>query len=582
MRLDKLTIGSLKDSPSHQFKNLKNVTIDFAEGSWVTVVIGWNGTGKSNVLEALAIIFRDLIAKKRTPEFSFQLSYCMGTGNDKQRIRIDADPDRKKDAFLIYVTNLKENESNSNILDAQDLDVDDTKLSEKPIKLTTFLNSDTQYLPHYVFSYYSGESSRMHEVFRPYLEGYDSKLRNGVDPGLKRLFYAMPVHSQFVLLAFMIQQSDDVRELLEKDMGIDPDEGIESVLFVLKEPGWSKRRGSKKNNSDGDDRFWGSKGVVQTFLDRLQNIAMAPIKVKRDKQITLWNKESTEFQYLFIKDIHALRSLVDNQSPAQFFRDLESTYVSELIEEVRIRVRLKKNDGSVTFRELSEGEQQLLTVLGLLRFTAEEESLFLLDEPDTHLNPRWSVDYISYLKKFIVNDTQQTETSHILMTTHNPLAIAELDREQVQILRMSKQEERRQIVACYPEIAPRGMGYAAIVTSDMFGIASTLDQSTQLLLEEQRAFAAKETLSSAEQHELDSINAKLDRLGFRFFHPDDEYSRYLRLRNSFLIARFNTELPQELAKQVVEMPRVEREELAKNLIAELLSKHPNKDEGENS
>lgn len=309
---------------------------------------------------------------------------------------------------------------------------------------------------------------------------------------------------------------------------------------------------------------------------------MAPIKVKRDKQITLWNKESTEFQYLFIKDIHALRSLVDNQSPAQFFRDLESTYVSELIEEVRIRVRLKKNDGSVTFRELSEGEQQLLTVLGLLRFTAEEESLFLLDEPDTHLNPRWSVDYISYLKKFIVNDTQQTETSHILMTTHNPLAIAELDREQVQILRMSKQEERRQIVACYPEIAPRGMGYAAIVTSDMFGIASTLDQSTQLLLEEQRAFAAKETLSSAEQHELDSINAKLDRLGFRFFHPDDEYSRYLRLRNSFLIARFNTELPQELAKQVVEMPRVEREELAKNLIAELLSKHPNKDEGENS
>jgi hypothetical protein len=60
----------------------------------------------------------------------------------------------------------------------------------------------------------------MHEVFRPYLESYDSKLRNGVDPGLKRLFYAMPVHSQFVLLAFMIQQSDDVRELLEKDRAL--------------------------------------------------------------------------------------------------------------------------------------------------------------------------------------------------------------------------------------------------------------------------------------------------------------------------------------------------------------------------
>lgn len=580
MRLDKLTIGSPKDSPSHQFKNLKNVTIDFAKGRWVTVVIGWNGTGKSNVLEALAIIFRDLIAKKRTPQFAFQLSYYMGSGDDQRRIHIDADSDRKKDAFLIYVSDIKKDKLDSNIFDAQD--VNDIKQSGNLVKLTTFLNADVQHLPRYVFSYYSGESSRMHEVFRPYLESYDSKLRNGIDPGLKRLFYAMPVHSQFVLLAFMIQQSDDVRELLEKDLGIDPNEGIESVLFVLKQPGWSKRRGNKKNNSDGDERFWGAKGVVQTFLDRLQDIALAPIKVKRDKQITLWNKESTEFQYLFIKDIQALRNLVDTQSPAQFFRDLESTYVSELIEEVRIRVRLKKNDGSVTFRELSEGEQQLLTVLGLLRFTAEEESLFLLDEPDTHLNPRWSVDYISYLKKFIIDGAQQTETSHILMTTHNPLAIAELDREQVQILRMSNQEERRQIVSCYPEIAPRGMGYAAIVTSDMFGIASTLDQSTQLLLEEQRAYAAKETLSLNEQHNLDSINAKLDRLGFRFFHPDDEYSRYLRIRNTFLIARFNTELPQELARQVVEMPREDREELARNLITELLSKHPNVDEGESS
>lgn len=113
MRLDKLIIGSPKDSPSHRFKNLKNVTIDFSQKHWMTVVIGWNGTGKSNVLEALAIIFRDLIAKKRMPEFAFQLSYYMGD-NDKQiRIYIDADPDRKKDAFLIYIFDKEESGSNN-------------------------------------------------------------------------------------------------------------------------------------------------------------------------------------------------------------------------------------------------------------------------------------------------------------------------------------------------------------------------------------------------------------------------------------------------------------------------------------
>lgn len=568
MRLDKLTIGSAKDSQTHQFKNLKNVTIDFDQDHWVTVVIGWNGTGKSNVLEALAIIFRDLIGKERKPAFAFKLAYRMGTGEGVRHIHVDADPDRENEPFIIHVATDSDARGEGTLIPFIEVDEAVSALRGKAIKLTAFLNADAEYLPRYVFSYYSGESSRMHEVFRPYLESYDSKLRNGEDPGLKRLFYAMPVHSQFVLLAFMIQQSDVVRAFLDDHLGIDPDDGIESVLFVLRQPPW------KSKAPDGDPRFWNARGVVRDFLSRLQDIALAPIEISRQVSTSIWNKKNLQFKYLYVKDIAALRSLVGNQAPAQFFRDLESTYVSELIEEVRIRVRLKKNDGSVIFRELSEGEQQLLTVLGLLRFTAEDESLFLLDEPDTHLNPRWSVDYISYLKQFIANGTKQEETSHILLTTHNPLAVAELDREQVQILRMSKQEGQRQILACYPEVAPRGMGYAAIVTSDMFGIASSMDASTQLQLEKQRALGAKPDLSVTEQGTLDKINDDLNRLGFRFFHPDDEFSRYLRLRNEALKARFGVIDPLDLAEKAVTMTRQEREDLATDLITKLV-------EGEN-
>jgi len=589
MRLDKLTIGSAKDSPSHQFKNLKNVTIDFDEDHWVTVVIGWNGTGKSNVLEALAIIFRDLIAKKRQPEFAFRLEYFMGAGDALRLIQIDADPDREKEPYSIHVATAVQIEQFKQVTSAHEtstvrsepenlsLIFDETKpelhtepsVSNKkplgaPIKITAFLDADTEYLPRYVFSYYSGESPRMHEIFLPYLEGYDSKLRNGEDPGLKRLFYAMPVHSQFVLLAFLIHQSETVRHFLDKHLGLDPDEGIESVLFVLRQPPW------KSKAADGDPRFWNARGVVKNFLSRLYDVALAPIEIKRRVPTSIWNKKNLQFKYLYVKDIAALRQLVGDLSPAQFFRDLESTYVSELIEEVRIRVRLKKNDGSVTFRELSEGEQQLLTVLGLLRFTAEDESLFLLDEPDTHLNPRWSVDYIEYLKEFVTSEDQREDLSHILLTTHNPLAIAELVRDQVQILRLEADKDKRRIVACPPEMDPRGMGYAAIVTSDMFGIASTLDQSTQLLLEHQRAYAAKEQLTDEEQRKLDQINTQLERLGFRFFHPDDEYSRYLRLRNALLTSRFETQDPTELAKQVIALNRDERESLAKQLITEMI------------
>ena len=523
MRLEKLTIGSVKESSTHQFKNLKNITIDFDQNHWVTVVIGWNGTGKSNVLEALAIIFRDLIGKKRTPAFAFQLAYRMGAGENLRHIHIDADPDREKDPILIRVADSQEIKQNDRVHSVFDFGDDADKSPKgKPIKLTAFLNADTEYLPRYVFSYYSGESPRMHEVFRPYLEGYDSKLRKGEDPGLKRLFYAMPVHSQFVLLAFLIQQSDVVRAFLDDHLGLDPDEGIESVLFVLRQPPW------KSKAIDGDPRFWNARGVVRDFLSRLYDIALAPVDISRRVSTSIWNTETLQFKYLYVKDIAALRRLVGNQAPAKFFRDLESTYVSELMEEVRIRVRLKKNDGSVTFRELSEGEQQLLTVLGLLRFTAENESLFLLDEPDTHLNPRWCVDYLNYLKSFVGENSEGQDNSHIVLTTHNPLAIAELVKEQVQIL--YRDPSAQTVHAENPAIDPKGMGFAGIITSDMFGLGSSLDEATNKDLLALHQLSTQGKLSDADRSELVEIRKRLEGLDFNFGSRDRLEQEYLRAR----------------------------------------------------
>lgn len=563
MRLDKLTLGSPKDSPTHQFKNLKDITIDFDEDHWVTVVIGWNGTGKSNALEALAIIFRDLIMykdlstekKKEIPSFAYKLLYRIGSGENLRHISIDADPDREKEQFDIHVATDGEAKGAGTLIPL----IEDEKISAlrgTQLKIDKFLSED--YLPKNIFSYYSGESSRMYEIFRPYLENYDSKLRNGEDPGFKRLFYAMPVHSQFVLLAFLINQTDIVKKFLNEHLGLDADEGVESVLFVLRQPPWNSKA------ADGDSRFWNARGVVRDFVSRVYDIALAPIKIKRRISVSLWNKKELEFQYLYIKDIQSLRSLVGNQLPAKFFRDLESTYVSELIEEIRIRIRLKKNDGTVTFRELSEGEQQLLTVLGLLRFTAEDESLFLLDEPDTHLNPQWSADYLNYLKEFVGQDESDQQKSHIVFSTHNPLAIAELVKEQVQILK--RDDSTRTIEAFKPNFDPRGMGYAGIVTSDMFGLASSLDTHTQDLLERKRKISLKETaLDEVEREELDKINLELDGYGFRYSSRDPLFEEYLR-------ARYEYDEGKTKEEKLSQLSTSDRREKTKELIKKAMAK----------
>src|SRR5690606_13448749 len=130
-----------------------------------------------------------------------------------------------------------------------------------------------------------------------------------------------------------------------------------------------------------------------------------------------------EHLYLYISNQEKLQKIAKKYgNNAVFFKSLESTYISDLIQEVRVKVKKKNVNGEVTFKELSEGEQQLLTVLGLLRFTKEEESLILLDEPDTHLNPIWKSKYMNLLYEIVrESKPKEKETSQILMTTHDPL-----------------------------------------------------------------------------------------------------------------------------------------------------------------
>ena len=61
----------------------------------MTVLVGRNGTGKSNLLEALTIIFRDLDLGVR-PAFSYELHYlCRG-----RTITVDANPERQGSARI--------------------------------------------------------------------------------------------------------------------------------------------------------------------------------------------------------------------------------------------------------------------------------------------------------------------------------------------------------------------------------------------------------------------------------------------------------------------------------------------------
>jgi predicted ATPase len=511
MKLDKLWIS--------EFKNLKDIEIDFDQDELVTVVIGWNGAGKSNVIEALVIIFRDLDLHKE-PSFSYKLEYiCRGN-----RIIVEAtDTKVKKEQYKVLI-----------------------HAEGYPDKVITnkytdfFNNEDRTYLPSNVFGYYSGPSDRLASHFYDHQRKFRDQLlypeKYGLDEKtlpLRPLFYAQKVHSNFVLLSFFLGADEKVKKFLKEKLFI---EGIESVLFVLNKPDWTSK--------EGDPRFWNATGVVRPFLDRLFSASLAPmrkkIKVPHPMKKT---PENVDALFLYLKDLEALQEVGKKTSDKDFFKLLESIYFSNLIHEVRIRVKVKNKNGtdeSLTFRELSEGEQQLITVLGLLRFTRDDESLFLLDEPDTHLNPAWSMEYISFLKEVAgfnldvkedADDKDEAESdavdnSHIVLATHDPIVISTLKQEQIKI--MKRDEDSLKVFAASPLYEPKGMGFSGILMSDMFGLRSDLDPRTLVKLDEHAILLAKEERTEPEESRYKQLQEQLDKSGFLAAYSDPYFSAFVK------------------------------------------------------
>ncbi|UIZ14417.1 AAA family ATPase [Streptomyces sp. R527F] len=499
------------------FKNLNDFHVSFDSAAPVSVLVGRNGAGKSNLLEALTIIFRDLDLGL-TPRFAYDLKYEISG----DLVHVSA----TESAGSIHLT---------------------CSVNGEVIPNNRFVgNAGVSYRPRHVFGYYSGPSNRLEEHFSAHQERFYRDLLRGEEKPLRPLFYARNVYSSFVLLAFFLDDDPTVQKLLKGLLGIHE---LDSVMFVMQKPSWNSR--------SGDKRFWNARGTVRSFLNRLYAIAFAPMRLDRRVPVGLARFTRSEHLFLYLSGLAETRALASAYTSNQeFFKALESTYMSELIHDVRIRVSTERGSSSLTFRQLSEGEQQLLLVLGLMRFTREEESLFLLDEPDTHLNPAWSVQYRQFLHDFGGLD----ETSHVLMATHDPLVVAGLLKSEVRIL---ERHDDGTTSASAPIEDPRGMGVGNLLTSDVYGLRSQLDLETLEVLDRKRDLASRDYLSPVEAEELRGLSERLQALGLLMEDRDPEFQEYLRAK---LSEEGDVDAPLVFSREEIE----ENRESAQDLLREVL------------
>ncbi|WP_026639508.1 restriction system-associated AAA family ATPase [Bordetella petrii] len=229
--------------------------------------------------------------------------------------------------------------------------------------------------------------------------------------------------------------------------------------------------------------YWVNEATRQAFRENFDSSALALFQA---------------FQVLLTLNLYAVSDVLK----ADLYTST-SHYVSEtvptLASDQRIMrfkfVRFKKQGVAepMMLKELSDGEHQLLHSLGLCLLFRETNSLFLLDEPETHFNPDWRANFISRLRQCLSDQGEFAQ--EMLITTHTPFLIS--DSKPDKVLVFAKDKASGKVSISHPPYNTLGASINKI-THETFGKRETIGGGAQQVLEQLLA----DPISKADPHGL--------------------------------------------------------------------------------
>jgi len=362
--------------------------------------------------------------------------------------------------------------------------------------------------PALVFCYYSGTCDRTKKLIKKYNRSYQARIRSQSED-LERLFVFSDVdHAGMCLLGLFAHRHQGLLERLSLSrMG--------KFRVTLSPP-------ETYSMEKDDPKYWGTEGGIRDFIADLDNYARESYepfgKSRTDGLLEL------RTYVLDTDQIEKVGAALERRK-ANLFSMLQVLETKKMLQEIKFEVVHADTGAIFEVDELSEGEKQLLCVIGGLKLSYQKECLVLLDEPDTHLNPVWSWEYDSLLRYALQENQQKNST--VALATHDPVVISGLTKDQVLIARIVD----GRLIYEQPHRNPRGQGVANVLTSEYFGLPSSLDKNTQSLLDERISLAYKhEPLTDEERESLRAINESLDELGLSISFRDPEYAQFERSR----------------------------------------------------
>lgn len=369
------------------YKNLRDFSLSFDGNSFIDVFVGKNGSGKSNLFEALTEIFRHLFEydkEKGSPGFDYTIKY--------------------------------------------EIDGTKTEIAWKAGKFS--INGKARAtlgktpLPDNVLIYYSGHNTTVADLVQLYEDSFRKRIK-GANLDESRRFIGVGPEYKGLLLSVLLTQPESVkaRRFVCQKLGI---QGIGPDLqLVLQRPSFAT--GALKvldaesiENFDPRTHYWGADGITRDFLDKLVTCVKGEFN-----HGNVFDAEKERYQIPV--NIELFQQRFADVSLSEIFRQFDNLKTLGMLADPSVPLTLTSGmDGTIA--HFSDGQFQSVYIYSIVELFKDRNCLILLDEPDAFLHPEWQYDFLRQV--FDITDAA-AKTSHVLMSSHSAVTLIPHDKKKI-------------------------------------------------------------------------------------------------------------------------------------------------------
>jgi predicted ATPase len=379
-----------------EYKNLKDFKLDFDGTSFIDVFVGKNGTGKSNLFEAIIEIFKHIFNHEYPITFDYKLQYELN-GEEVLIFRKDG--------------KWRNNEE-----------------VEVP-----FINKGL--LPSNLLIYYSGHNDTIGNFIDDFNLTHRKKLNdNRKNPNFNsddaRLFFGIGKEYKNILLATTLLQSDDLqlKQIIKQKLSI-ATVGTE-IKMIFQKPFFAKD--NTFDEFDADARFWGAEGYFKTILNQIWDVEkIANTPVRDEGRIIKGESE----EYILYRSFEDFKNKFADKSIFEIFITLDNLKTIGLLKEIDIEIGLISGK-KISLGQFSDGQFQSVYILSITEIFKELNCISLLDEPDAFLHPEWQFDFFDQINQISVDSSK---SNHVLMSSHSASTLTKINEATIRVFEIENQ-----------------------------------------------------------------------------------------------------------------------------------------------